>query len=145
MDVREYIEIFQERENYFNYLSTCEAKKIALHLHTQKVLIAQRLLISCGCDNLVNKLHVEKPDKSWLQKMTSSHGLSIVPSSELETKRRIDCDKTAIEEFFNKHSCLLNRDPGLIFNMNETMVSSKKKFKFKFVIILPYSRVFYRI
>ena len=61
--------------------------------------------------------------------MAQRHGLSIVPSSELETMRRIACDRKAIEDFFAKHSALLNRDPRLIFNMDETMVSSKKKFK----------------
>ena len=43
--------------------------------------------------------------------------------------RRIACDKKAIEDFFMKHSELLNRDPRLIFNMDETMVDSNRKFK----------------
>ena len=123
LDVHEFVRIVKERENDINCLSTCEARKIVLHLQTQRVLKAQVLLMKCGCNTLVNKVHVKDPDPTWLQKMARKHGLLIVPSSELETMRRIACDQTAIEEFFMKHSHLLQRDPKLIFNMDETMVN----------------------
>ena len=129
LDIMEFISIVKERENDINCLATCEAKKIAYHLQSQRALKAQRLLVECRSEGLAKKIKVQKPDKSWLQKMAQRHGLSIVPSSELETMRRIACDRKAIEDFFAKHSALLNRDPRLIFNMDETMVSSKKNSK----------------
>ena len=129
IDVSEFVQIVKERENDINCLSTCEAKQIAIHLQTQRALKAQRILLECGCEGLANNIRVQKPDKTWLLKMARRHGLSIVPSCELETMRRIACDKKAIEDFFDKHSGLLRRDPRLIFNMDETMVSSNRKFK----------------
>ena len=125
----EFIQIVKKRENDINCLSTYEAKQIAIHLQTQRVLKAQRILLECGCEGLANNVRVQRPDKTWLLKMARKHGLSIVPSSELETMRRIACDKKAIEDFFTKHSGLLQRDPRLIFNMDETMVASNRKFK----------------
>ena len=41
----------------------------------------------------------------------------------------VGCDESIINSFFDLHSNLMNRNPLLIFNMDETMVSSKKKFK----------------
>lgn len=61
--------------------------------------------------------------------MSKRSGISILPKGELETLRRIGCDEVAIRDFFTKHKNLLDRDPKLIFNMDETMVSAKKKLK----------------
>ena len=129
LDISEFVKIVEERESDINCISTCEARKIAIHLQELRIEKARKLLFMCGCYNLANELHTIEPDPTWLLKMARRHGLSIVPRAELEKMRRIACDKTAIQEFFSKHSHLLQRDPRLIFNMDETMVSSNKKFK----------------
>ena len=129
LDTALFVRIVMERENDINCLSTCEAYEIAVHLQMQRVLKAQKLLCACGCDGLANNIKVQKPHKTWLQKMAEDNGLSVVPPEDLERMRRIACDKTAIREFFERHAELLRRDPRLIFNMDETMVSSQKKFK----------------
>ena len=129
LDLEEFVQVIRERENDINCISTCEARKVALYLQAQRVSKAQAILIKCGCHDLASKLKIRDPDPSWLLKMSNQLGLSIVQSDELERMRRIACDKTAIDEFFSKNSHLLQRDKRLIFNMDETMASAKKKFK----------------
>ena len=129
LDIAHFVHIVRERENDINCLSTCEAYEIAVYLQTQRVLKAQMLLCACGCEGLANNLKVQRPHKTWLQKMAEDNGLSVVPPEDLERMRRIACDKTAIQEFFERHAELLRRDRRLIFNMDETMVSSQRKFK----------------
>ena len=50
-------------------------------------------------------------------------------SQKLEAARRSHCDVRAIRNFFDQFSGLFNRDHRLIFNMDETMMSSNRKFK----------------
>ena len=70
-----------------------------------------------------------QPDETWLKKFCASIGISVKRSQELEAVRRSHCDVAAITSFFDKNSKMLDRDPHLIFNMDETMISSKRKFK----------------
>ena len=69
------------------------------------------------------------PDPTWLKKAAREMGISVVPKETLEEARRRGCDKPTINLFFNLHQNLMNRDPSLIFNMDETMISFKRKFK----------------
>ena len=61
--------------------------------------------------------------------MSARCGITIVPIDEIETLRRIGCDEVVIRDFFEKHRDLLDRDPRLIFNMDETMVTANRRFK----------------
>ena len=129
IDMVKFIDIIKERENDVNCLSTCQANKIVQYLQTERIYKAKELLYICHCDKIAAKLHIKEPDSTWLTNMSKRCNIAIVPRQDLERARRIACDDHAIREFFSKHSNLLNRDPRLIFNMDETMVSSNKKFK----------------
>ena len=52
---------------------------------------------------------------------------------ELDQARRFSCDSESITKFFIQNSELFDRDAKLIFNMDETMLHSKKKLK----VIVP--------
>ena len=130
LDISKFIRIVQERENDINCLSTCQAEKIALRLIHERAENAHELLMMCNCPKLAAKVKVVTDiDSTWLNNLAKRLNLNIVPKSDLETMRRIACDKVSIEDFFSKHSQLLRRDPRLIFNMDETSVSANKKFK----------------
>ena len=130
LDAARFVDIVHERENDINCLSTCQAEKIALELLHERAEKAFELLNMCNCPKLAGKVKVVlHMDSKWLDDLTKRHNLNIVPKSDLETMRRIACDKVSIEDFFSKHSHLFERDPRLIFNMDETSVSSNKKFK----------------
>ena len=133
LDMDKFIKIVHDRENDINCLSTCQAVKIALRLQHERAEKAYELLNMCKCPKLAGKVEVNLDmDPTWLQKMAKAHNLNIMPKSDLDTMRRIACDKTSIEDFFFKHSHLLQRDPRLIFNMDETSVSSKKNLRLLF-------------
>ena len=129
LDIEKFVSYIEERENEINCVSTCEARRIVSIIQDERVTKARELLNRCGCPILAERVKMREPDDSWLNKKGKAFGLAIVPKCEIETMRRIACDEVTIREFFDKHEGLLNRDPRLIFNMDETMVSSKKRFK----------------
>ena len=51
----------------------------------------------------------------------------------MDQARRFSCDTESIQKLFNENLELFYRDFRLIFNMDETMIDSKKKLK----VILP--------
>ena len=119
----------EERAKNINCISTHVAKKLAYNLQEARLEKAREILKECKCNNLVKKLKTKEPTASYLKKAAERMGIKVMPRQELEAARRHGCDKKIINEFFDKHKDLLNRDPRLIFNMDETMVSSKRKFK----------------
>lgn len=63
---------------------------------------------------------------SWSKKYNDRIGIK---TKSIEEEHRMHCDIYAIIEFFYLHSKTLARDPGLIWNIYETMVASNNKFK----------------
>ena len=113
-----------------NCLSTCNARTIVAQLNKNRLKKAKYMLNCAGCTKLAAKVkRIKDPADSWLKKFCGQHGIKVANSQELEFARRNHCDVQSISRFFDRHSELLNRDPRLIFNMDETMVTSRKKFK----------------
>ena len=119
----------EEKANDINCISTYVAKLLIHNLQKSRIDKAKHILDICKCYQLANKLKIVAPDPTWLKKAAIRIGIKIMPREELERARRYGCDESIINSFFDLHSNLMNRNPLLIFNMDETMVSSKKKFK----------------
>ena len=125
----------EERANDIDCISTHVANILVYHLQESRCKKAKAILSICNCSKLAGKIKLRTPNSTWLNKAANNRmGIKIVSKQEIEKERRIACDKTVINQFFDLHSELLNRDPELIFNMDETMVSSKK-----FKILCPKS------
>ena len=120
----------EERAKNINCISTHVAKKLVYNLQEARLKKAKEILNECKCNNMAKKLKAKVPTASYLKKAAERMGIKVMPRQELEAARRHGCDKKIINQFFDKHKDLLNRDPRLIFNMDETMVSSKKSLKF---------------
>jgi hypothetical protein len=91
------------------------------------------MLVDIGCIHIAQSVNqhysIEPPDSDWLTHATSSLGIDIVNPVELdEARARLSNPKT-IEEFFSKCSAYFDRDPRLIINVDETQISSHRKFK----------------
>ena len=129
LDAVKFVSYIKERENEIDCVPTCEARRIVSIIQKERVEKARELLHHCECHVLAEKVKMREPDDTKKKKKGKAFGLTIVPKCEIEKVRRIACDEVTIQEFFDKHAGLLRRDPRLIFNMDETMVSSRKRFK----------------
>jgi hypothetical protein len=67
---------------------------------------------------------------SWLNEIAHVLGLKICAPQELEAARRHLCDVPAITLFLTTSTGIIyGRDPRLVFNMDETQLSAKKRFR----------------
>lgn len=72
---------------------------------------------------------VKHPCRTWIYHFVSQLKLRCVNPQPLEFVRRFSCDQISIQNFFDVNWILLNRNPKLIFNMDETLVDSNRKLK----------------
>ena len=114
-----------------NCIPTGVACAIAHQLATERVRFANELLILIKYIKIASKLsEPDPPSKTWLKSVCSQFGIRIVKPQELELIRRLACDVMSVYSFFENNFDILDRDPRLIFNMDETMISAKKNSKF---------------
>jgi hypothetical protein len=113
-------------------ISTREALAIAHYLKITRHPTAISLLESIGsygvADNLRTQI-IPEPDASWLNHFCPTIGISIMNPLSIEDARRRCCNTAAVQIFFDRFSQILDRDPALILNCDETHISSRKKFK----------------
>lgn len=111
-------------------LSTAIASTIAYKLKSQRMKKAKFMLCALNMQKLVSHLEDPVPPcKEWVKKACEDIDLRVAKPQELDLLRRTYCDTVAITSFFSKFIILLNRDPHLILNMDETMLSGKRKMK----------------
>ena len=114
----------------FMCVPTCVAIAFATNLRENRNKFARRLLYHLGCHNLTNKIEIPSvPSSSWIRGFCIKLKIGVVNAQELSFLRRIACDVDAIFHFFAINYGMLDRNPCLIYNMDETMVSAKKKYK----------------
>ena len=130
LDKKIFIQYVEDAVSEVNCIATCTARHLVIQLNKNRLKRAKYLLTNAGCDRLVKRIKRNMcPDNSWLKKFCSSNGISVVKPQDLEKARRSNCDSRVIRNFFSLFSSLLDRDPRLIFNMDETMMSSRRKYK----------------
>jgi hypothetical protein len=74
--------------------------------------------------------HYNYCSPSWLNSVADLLGLKICAPQAIEAVRRYFCDVAAVTRFFTTFSDVIQgRDPRLVFNMDETQLSAKKRFR----------------
>ena len=110
-----------------NYLTSHVALSVALQLNRDRISRARQVLVAIGCDKLTVHLpEPEMPSRSWLNSVCAALDIKICRSQELELARRIFCDRDTITDWFVRFSTLFNRPIELMFNMDETYLTSKR-------------------
>jgi hypothetical protein len=71
----------------------------------------------------------EYPSVGWLKPFCASIKIVILKPQAIEIVRRYYCNAPVITPFFSEFSLLLNRDPLLIWNADETQLNAKKRFE----------------
>lgn len=125
-----FINKIKSEADSINCVPTCVAVAYAHMLSEKRAKQAQFLLTGIGCPGLALSISsFDPPHESWLRGYCSKTEIRIVRPQELELIRRTSCDVGSIYRFFEQCYDVLDRDRRLIFNMDETMVSAKRKYK----------------
>ena len=129
-DERKFAELVAQMANDVNCLSTNAAVALAQDLRSERNRRARKLLLSVGCEQLAGQLPSEDPPcRSWLNSAAEHLHLRLCRAEELEIARRTYCDRSAVTNWFLTFSEMFNRHPALMFNMDETQLSSRKRMK----------------
>jgi hypothetical protein len=119
-----------DREEDLNCCTALHAYDLAFSLRQRRNQIGQMLLFLMQLPLLTLHLNdVLYPSQSWLKQYCSSINVNICRSQQIEIARRFYCDKPKNLDFFTQHSHLLDRDPRLIWNADETQLNANKQFK----------------
>ena len=104
------------------------AHELIIERHIQ----AKQFLHRLQCHRLANDIDLAPfpPSRAWLGRFCEENGLTIKYCERLEDVRRKTCDRRKIAEWFNRNQrILLSYDPRLILNMDETGITTNRKFK----------------
>ena len=127
--------ICEEADN-MNCVPTCIACAFAGQLARERIIFAKRFLSLINCPNVINEIQDPgEPSSDYIRNFCSDYDIRIARPQEIEYVRRMSCDVTNVLRFFERNWDLLDRDPRLIFNMDETMLNANRRFK---VLALKY-------
>jgi hypothetical protein len=119
-----------ERAGDLNCITRRDALLLACDLLTQRRKSAASLLRIAAMKPPDNIMVVEPPSPEWLNGVARELGLKICAPQELESARRQFCDHASIRSFFITFADVIaGRDPRLVFNMDETQLSARKRFR----------------
>ena len=111
-------------------IATPVARNLAHKLAIDRVRKARCMLHEADCPDIADQISdPSQPCKAWLKAFSATKQINVVSGRDLAALRRAACDHTVIRNFFSEFAGLFNRDPRLIFNMDETSLDSRKKFK----------------
>jgi hypothetical protein len=116
----------------FDCISRPDAMSLAYQLRQRRQALAMKILEDLHFEGAVSPdlTHKERTCSSWLNEIADVLGLKICAPQELEAARRYFCDVRAITVFFTTfRDVIYGRDPRLVFNMDETQLSAKKRFR----------------
>ena len=110
-----------------NCLTTVVATSLAAAVKKDRFSRARKVLVKLKCEKLLRYLSdPEPPSRSWLNAVCDHLNVRICRTQELEIARRLWCDRDTIVGWFLQFSTLFDRPLDLMFNMDETHVTSKK-------------------
>jgi hypothetical protein len=115
-----------------NCISTNQGLRIAFMLKEDRRATAVALLDAIGADGLAGHARAKRislPDPSWLKGFAETLNINVKAPQKLDEARRRCCNQGVIRTFFDKFAGLMDRDPALILNCDETHISSRKKIK----------------
>jgi hypothetical protein len=132
-DDREALKHFiTEQINEMNCITTYEETTAAYMLRIARQKKTIRLLESIGCHERAAQMWREtiaEPDPNWINTFCAGSQISIRARQTIQPARYVRCNTNSIRTFFEKFAGLFNCSPYLIFDCDETHISSRKRFK----------------
>lgn len=125
-----FIHIIKNTADDQNCVPSIYAVSLAFHIKKYRYQKAFHFLTAMGNQQLASHcINVSPPSKSWLATCIQDTEIRIVSCQQIELLRRSTCDVAAIYFYFELHDFLFKRRPELILNMDETMLSARKRLK----------------
>jgi hypothetical protein len=119
-----------EQAGDLNCITRRDALLLACDLLRARRKTAASLLRTAAIKPPFDIMEVEPPSPEWLNGVARELELKICAPQELEAARRQFCDHAAIRSFFVTFADVIaGRDPRLVFNMDETQLSARKRFR----------------
>lgn len=88
------------------------------------------LLNAINCKDLAIKFTTtDPPSKAWIYAIIKKTDFKIVTGQSIEFERRHLCNAFVIYHYLQLHETLFKRSPQLILNMDETMLTAKRRLK----------------
>jgi hypothetical protein len=130
-DERKLIAKLTTEEEHYNCMEVKETANFIRDLANKRTRSARAILEAADCDTLAKKIPFPTniPHTHTLKRIAERIGFRVCTPQYLDDARRKACDKEVITDFFAQFGHLFDRDPRLIFNMDETMLDSRKEFK----------------
>ncbi|OHT14892.1 DDE superfamily endonuclease containing protein [Tritrichomonas foetus] len=131
-DEEEFFRLIDEQTDETQCLSTAQGIDLAHELKCSRHLKAKRILISLDCERISCQIELSPnpPDRSWLNHMVCKRGYKLVKGKEIERVRHSECRAGNIRRFFQKFRNSFNIESELLFNCDESYLSSKNHLKF---------------
>lgn len=125
-----FLKIIQDAADDCNCLPAMYAISLAHYIKKKRNAKAFYLLTAIGCNDLASRFtETDPPSRTWLYHKAQKLNIKIVTGQTIEFERRYCCDVATIYFYFQMHSFLFERPPCLILNMDETMLTAKKRMK----------------
>ena len=125
-----FLKIIKDAADDCNCLPAIYAVSLAHYLKKKRNSKAFFLLMSLSCNELASKfINTDPPSRTWLFQKVNRINIKIVTGQTIEFERRHCCDVATIYFYFQLHSFLFKRPACLILNMDETMLTAKKRLK----------------
>ena len=118
---------------------TCDVAELASKLHQEMQERAIRLLLERQCSVLAASIrpYPDNPSSQWVRDFCRRHKLVINEVRTIDGVRSLACETTRVMNYFQSNGILFNRNPLLIFNMDETECLPGNRFK----VVVPAGRV----
>ena len=132
-DEEEFFRLIDEQADELNSVASCQALSFAYYLRQQRQIESAKFAMRSGCDTIAKKLMNETisfPSRSWLNEVCKKRGYKILSARTLEEIRRKNINIEQIDEFYQKYGELItNTPPELLFNADETSLSTNRVYK----------------
>lgn len=125
-----FLKIIEDAADDCNCIPAIYAVSLAHYLKKKRNSKAYYLLMSMNCPELASRFtKTDPPCRTWLFHKVKKTNIKIVTGQTIEFQRRLCCDVATIWFYFELHSFLFQRSPCLILNMDETMLTAKRRLK----------------
>jgi hypothetical protein len=129
LDLVKFRDAIIERCFELNCITRSEARILARDLAFTRRRIAAMLLQEARLELPADLLDVSPPSPEWMNMIAQELQVRICSPQEIDAARRHFCDHMSISMFFvTFRDVIEGRDKRLVFNMDETQLSSRKRF-----------------
>lgn len=130
-DERRLATIITESARDLNSIPKWVVSNLAHEMKIERTHCARFHLMQIACPKIAASIpDPDEPDETWVNAYAQRWKMRIKNSEQIEQIRRTTCDRLRVSEWFAAFGPVIaSYHPSLVFNMDETGVSSNRKYK----------------